>query len=1288
MSERYTVPSVDRAFQALHLLAEHGSLGLSELVRLSSIPKTSLYRILSTLENRRAVLSNGQGEYRLGSIMLELSSHYLDGFEFLQEAYGPMRELATACGETVFLAHLEDDAVVYTRRVESPLSITAVRKLGNRAPAHCTATGVAMLAFMPRSDVDRLLDMHGLEAFNEATVTDRDSFYSRLQQVRETGIAVVDGEYEKELLCISAPVLDHLKHPSAAITVALLSHTNPSPEKIAETSEHVKKAAEKLSRLSGYSALATKSSEINQPETQESTSSGGRLMKRVVANTTRLALLLGLMLMIPGLAFGQTGKLAGVVTDGDSGQPLPGATVAIDGTTLGSVTDSQGRYTIIGITPGEYNVRFLFVGYSPGLVQNVRITSDRTTNLDMTISSTVVQGGEIVVEDVRPVVDPNQTASRALVSGDEIERLPASDLDDVIGKTANSFDGFVRGSRRFETKTVIEGIDVSDSFYALSEGDAYNGSLYHSANRNAEQSSSILDINPESVEEVAVNSSSSSQYSSSSGGVVAITLAEGRGPITGSLAFRVAPTISKPGPDSLDFYVDNSDFVADRQSVVDALSADPTNEGLAAKLNLYNRYSLGKYSAGDDPEYDVRGNIGGSITEDWTFGLSGQFFQSNGYMPNQFARRINAQLKTSYHLNANSKITAVGIIDDKGRWGNWNNTNYMEFWRLYLEGVAQNDAGSYVGSLKWTQVFDETSFLTAQVYRTDNQARIGYVDDDGNGRTDLGEDGDFLDWRKLETAAMYVENPADRDNSNPKMFTTQISDGFGDSGLFLPSNLRYRLGQPSPFAEERQATTNGFKLDYVNQVNFHHFVQAGVEVKQRKFDFFSVNGSDGLGFIINDDLEPFRVSDWERNPTEFGIYVSDRIEYAGLKVNAGLRAEIIDRDTEKIVDYFHPFRRDSVIVDGNTLFRHPFNRGDKVDLDVLWNPSIGISHPIGSNASMYFSFSHAEQLVPYNELYRNYDGNHSTNRFIPYNDPEQDPIISNNFELGVQWEVSDGWGLDVNAYARAIDNFGAANITMINNNPEGETTIPGLTRHTFRTDFGYADSRGIEAVVRRRPTRIAEGVTLGVTASYTFSTVESARATGINATQLAFDTAGYTACTDGGGSAEACRAQFNQPNFDDTDDFQNFPQSVRGGSTITGGFDRRHRGVIRAVAGLPYDFSAGLLATIESGFLYPKAVDVDPRDRELLTGPTNSTFDLRLEKRFRLPQQRYGVDVYVDVINLFDRDNVVAYDNNAQTGADVIFQQTGVPGRTLIDEDGFSYYGPSRTVYFGTRLRF
>ena len=740
------------------------------------------------------------------------------------------------------------------------------------------------------------------------------------------------------------------------------------------------------------------------------------------------SLLLLLLLAVAALpAAAQTGKLSGTISDAASGAPLAGVTVVLEGTTLGTAADSEGRYTIIGIRPGTYTVRFTFVGFAPTIIENVQITSDRTASLDAQMRETVVQAGELLVVAERPVVDANQTTSRALVTGDDIARLPVTSLEDVIGTTSNSFDGFIRGSRRFETKTVLEGIDISDAFYALSEGDNYNGNVYNAANRAGETSASILSVNPSAVSEVTVNSGASpAQYGAGTGGVVAIQLAEGRGPLSGSISARVAPSIARPGPDSLDFYVDGQAYFDSKAT----LEADPSTA--PEKLALYT-WTEDKYTVGDTPEYDIRANVGGSITDDWTFGLSGQFFDTHGYMPNYYRRRINAQLKTTYAVSENTRLSLVGVFDDRGKWGGWNNTDYHEFYRFYLEGVAQSDAGSYVGSLKLTQILNDKSFLDFQVYRTYNQTRYGYVDDDGNGFTDVGENGDFIDFTDPANVKKYIAIPGiDVDHvNNPRMFIDDENDELGElGGVFLPDGRRYKLAHPNVFSEFKESIVNGARVDYTNQVNFHNYVQVGAEIKMREFDFLGVQGSIGQSVNLNDELEPFRISDWNRKPMELALYASDRIEYGGLKVNAGLRVEIIDRDTEQINDYYYPFRLDSVQAStGEYLYRHPFDRGDAAPLDVLWNPSIGVSHPISSRASMYFSLAHKEQLLPYNQLYRNYDGNHSNNRFIPFNDPFQDPIVSNEFEMGIQWEFAEGWGVDVNAYARAIENYGSRNFS-------------------------------------------------------------------------------------------------------------------------------------------------------------------------------------------------------------------------------------------------------------------
>ncbi len=963
---------------------------------------------------------------------------------------------------------------------------------------------------------------------------------------------------------------------------------------------------------------------------------------------------------LPTVAHAQSGKLAGRVTDAAGGDPIPGATVLLLETGQGTATGVDGRYVLIGIAPGSYTVRFSSIGYATQVFENVRITSNRTLTLDVALSEEVVQGEEVVVEAERPVVDQNQTNSRAMVTGEEMARLPVTRLEDVISRTANAYDGFIRGSRRFETRTLVEGVDVSDAFYTLSSGTRYTGSIYSNANKADRTSPSILSINPEGVEEVTVNTGATeAQYASGSGGVVAVTLAETRGPIRGSFSARVSPSIPRPGPDSLDFYRDGDVYQAEKNLVEDPL-----------KKALYT-WTPGKYQAGDRPEYDLRFSLGGSITDRWSFRTTGQFYQTNGFLPNHFRKRINGQLKTTYRLSNKTSITAVGLFEDKGFWGGWNNTDYMEFWRFYLEGVSQQDGGSYVGSLRLRHVISPTSYLTVQGYRTYNRARYGYVDDNGNGFQELGEDGDFLDFTDPAVVEKYISISATRDEANnPKMFLDIVTDNFSETGINLPNGTRYRLARPAPFFEDQESVTNAFKVDYANQVTFNHFLQSGAEFKQRTFDYMHIEGLPGPGAILNDAEEPFRIDYWKRKPWELSLYVSDRMEYAGLIINVGARLTFADRDMEKIENYFYPFARDTVDFRGKTVARNFVRRGEAVPVDVLFNPSVGVSHPIGETASMYFSYSRSQQLVPFNTLYQNYGGIHTTSRFFSLVNPEMDPITSNNYELGVQWEFAPGWGLDVNAYARSIDNYGTVTYTAFNFTPEGAPAIQGFDRYTYITNTGYADARGIELVLRRASLQLREDVTLGLTASYTFSSVEQSRVTGQNLRDFRFD-------------PETGETQLP---FDDAKDFQHFALNVQGGSTITGGFDRRHRFVLRSVAGLPADFSLGLFGTLESGFQYPKAIGADPRDRELLTAPTNYRLDLRVEKQFRFTG-RLGLDVFLDVTNLTDRQNVVAYEDNTPTGP-VIFQETGVPGSRLIRDDGVALYGPARTVYFGSRLRF
>ena len=251
--DRYVIPSLERAVLVLGILSEErDGMSLADLARRTEIPKSTLFRILATLQKHHCVAADPTGRtFRLGSYLWELGSRFADHSDLFRVSASYMADLAEEVGETVFLSKLEDGEVAYLRRVESPKSIAAVRKLESRAPIHCTATGLALVASLPPDEIDAILAQHEMQTFNESTVTDQRVIRDRMAEVRDRGYAVVDGEYNDELLCVAAPVLDHLQRPCAALTATMLSAQVNDEATTERVGRAVRRAARSLSRELG-----------------------------------------------------------------------------------------------------------------------------------------------------------------------------------------------------------------------------------------------------------------------------------------------------------------------------------------------------------------------------------------------------------------------------------------------------------------------------------------------------------------------------------------------------------------------------------------------------------------------------------------------------------------------------------------------------------------------------------------------------------------------------------------------------------------------------------------------------------------------------------------------------------------------------------------------------------------------------------------------------------------------------------------------------------------------------
>ncbi|MBW7873177.1 MAG: TonB-dependent receptor [Ignavibacteriales bacterium] len=157
------------------------------------------------------------------------------------------------------------------------------------------------------------------------------------------------------------------------------------------------------------------------------------------------------------------GKLAGKVTD-ETGQPLIGATVLVEGTNKGAVTDIDGYYTVLNLRAGTYTVEFRYTGYQTKKVSEVVISTDQTTKIDAQLQSTAFTTETVVVTADKPLVEFNQTSSVVNVSKDEIELLPVQDLSQIVNLQAGVVEGHFRGGRLGEVQYQVDGVSINNPF--------------------------------------------------------------------------------------------------------------------------------------------------------------------------------------------------------------------------------------------------------------------------------------------------------------------------------------------------------------------------------------------------------------------------------------------------------------------------------------------------------------------------------------------------------------------------------------------------------------------------------------------------------------------------------------------------------------------------------------------------------------------------------------------------------------------------------------------------------
>jgi len=227
LDERYRVQSVGRALDLLELVANQGRDGarLTDLARDLSLSKAAAYAILQTLLAHGFVVDFGEGSnrrYRLGMMLARLGDLAVANTVLTDVALPELRQLTAELGMTSRVAILDDGHAVVIGRCDAPGAIRFDAALGRRELPHCSAVGKAMLAALPPSEAEAILNQFELPQRTPHTITDLPSLMRQLTEVGELGFAVDDEEDTEGVACIGACILDRNGRPAGAVSVTSL----------------------------------------------------------------------------------------------------------------------------------------------------------------------------------------------------------------------------------------------------------------------------------------------------------------------------------------------------------------------------------------------------------------------------------------------------------------------------------------------------------------------------------------------------------------------------------------------------------------------------------------------------------------------------------------------------------------------------------------------------------------------------------------------------------------------------------------------------------------------------------------------------------------------------------------------------------------------------------------------------------------------------------------------------------------------------------------------------------
>ncbi|KAA3609877.1 MAG: TonB-dependent receptor [Calditrichaeota bacterium] len=763
---------------------------------------------------------------------------------------------------------------------------------------------------------------------------------------------------------------------------------------------------------------------------------------------------------------GTTGKITGIVKDAKTGETLSGVNVYLENTSLGAATDIDGYYVILNVPPGKYQLISSYIGYKDYIIQNVAVSVDLTTRIDITLNSDVLETDEVVVIAERPVVQKDVAGSVAIISSENIQALPVTSVEEVVGLQAGvTSDLGIRGSSSDQIAFMVDGVLLRDE-------------------RN---NTPITNIPMSAVSEISVQAGGAdAQYHNVRSGVVNVVTKEGDPQkYSATLSVKASPVQQKNfggSPYDADSYynrpfldpevawtgTDNGAWSTyEQRQYIDfkgwnAVSEetlqddDPTNDLTPEAAQRIFKWQHRKQGQIDEGDYNIDFGFGGPAPFISKQLGNLRFYGSYRKEKNQYAMSLatdgridhSYMLKMTSDISNNMKLSVLGLVGEtyatsgsrsggtsimtsaSGVASLLNQTGHTQDWRIWVPGyLSQTSRYNHSISAKFTHILSSTSFYNAQIKRVGTIYRTGPV-------------------AIRDTEKLYEIFPG--------YFLDEAPFGHSD----IPSTSIDGMSMGGSIGNSRDSSeiyTYSAMIDYVNQIDSRNELKAGFEFvySDYKMNFGSVNKQLPEG--------NFR-SKFKQNPIRLTAYFQDKLEYEGFISTVGFIAEYTDPNDEWYdVDPFNvDFFTSNFDPENDELYR---TKSAKARFTI--SPRLAISHPISETAKLYFNYGHYRQIATSEGLYRVERGvGDKLNRI---GDPTISLAKTVSYELGYDHALSNEYLFHLAAYYKDITEqqdwtryVGAGSASSVN--------------YRQLTNNSYEDIRGFEADITKRYGRWVTGM--------------------------------------------------------------------------------------------------------------------------------------------------------------------------------------------------------------------